>query len=132
MTPDTEPDQQALAGQLEQRRWRLLLDDAVDASADLLSDAVRYVHSNGVVDDKASFLQKFRAGAFKYHSATPHIEQVTALGADALIASGTLTLDATVAGTHRHMQSIFSVVWRRESGGWRLVSLQTTAAPAER
>jgi ketosteroid isomerase-like protein len=132
MRPDTEHEQQALAVQLEQQRWRLLLDDAVDASADLLSDAVRYIHSNGMVDDKAGFLQKFRSGAFKYHGATPHIEQVTALGADALIASGTLTLDATVAGTHKHMRSIFSVVWRREAGGWRLVSLQTTAAPADR
>jgi hypothetical protein len=125
----TQNDNRALATQLELQRWKLMLDGDIDASTHLLSDTVRYIHSSGLVDDKASFLQKFRTGVFVYHSATPQIEQVTALGSDAFIASGTITMEATVAGEHKHMHSIFSVVWRRESGSWRLISLQTTLAP---
>jgi hypothetical protein len=130
MMTDAQNDKRTLATQLEQYRWKMMLDGDFDTTADLLSDAVRYIHSSGLQDDKASYMQKFRAGVFVYHSATSQIEQVTELGADAFIATGTVMIEATVVGTRKHMHSVFSVVWRCEDGDWLLVALQTTLLPS--
>jgi ketosteroid isomerase-like protein len=120
----------AMAAQLERERWALMLASDIEASAALLSDDVVYIHSNGLRDDKGSFLRKFRDGVFVYHSATPEVDTVSQLGADVLIANGTLRMHATVNGVDRHMHSAFSVVWQRETGTWRLALLQTTPIPS--
>jgi hypothetical protein len=118
-----------LATALEDKRFRLMIDADVENFRELLSDEVVYVHSSGFTDDKTSFLKKFHEGAFVYHSAEPNMQKVLALGNDAFLASGTVTMKATVGGVLRHLNTLFSVVWRKEAGTWRLLGHQTTSLP---
>ncbi|WP_426088437.1 nuclear transport factor 2 family protein [Janthinobacterium sp. PSPC1-1] len=118
-----------LAQQLETQRWATLLKPDFEACDALLSDEAVYIHSTGIRDDKAAFLKKFRAGVFVFHSASFELECVSAIGDDAFVATGSLRMTATVGGIDKSMHSLFSAVWRRESGFWRLLNLQTTAIP---
>ncbi|NVZ24663.1 nuclear transport factor 2 family protein [Pseudomonas gingeri] len=129
MNQVTETDLFTLATELEDKRFRLMIDADVNSFEQLLSDEVVYVHSSGFTDDKTSYLKKFREGAFVYHSAEQHLEQVSALGENALMATGSVRMIATVAGTLRNLHTLFLVVWRKESGTWRLLGHQTTSLP---
>lgn len=118
-----------LATELENGRLGLMIDADVNTFAELLSEDVVYVHSSGFTDDKASYLKKFRDGAFIYHSAALQLKKVSALGEDAFMATGTIQMDATVGGVLRHLHTLLLVVWRKESGTWRLLGHQTTSLP---
>ncbi|RON43608.1 nuclear transport factor 2 family protein [Pseudomonas frederiksbergensis] len=118
-----------LAQALEEKRLSLMIDANIDGFEQLLSSDVVYVHSSGYADDKASYLKKFRDGVFVYHGAEQHLEKVSALGDDAFMATGSISIDATIGGVLRHLQALLLVVWRKESGTWRLLGHQTTSLP---
>jgi hypothetical protein len=118
-----------LATELENGRLGLMIDEDVNKFEQLLSDEVVYVHSSGFTDDKASYLRKFRDGAFIYHNAVLKLEKVSALGEDGFMATGSVSMDATVGGVLKHLHTLLLVVWRKESGTWRLLGHQTTLLP---
>lgn len=118
-----------LATELENRRLGLMIDADVNAFAQLLSDEVIYVHSSGFADDKISYVKKFREGVFIYHRGVSQLKTVSALGDDGFMATGTVQIDATVGGELRQIRALFLVVWRKESGTWRLLGHQTTSLP---
>ena len=118
-----------LANELENGRLGLMIDADVNKFAGLLSEDVVYVHSSGFTDDKASYLKKFRDGAFIYHSAVLQLEKVSALGENGFMATGSVQMDATVGGVLKHLHTLLLVVWRKESGTWRLLGHQTTSLP---
>ena len=51
---------------LEDQRFRAMVTPDLTALAALLADDLRFVHSNGVVEDKAEFLRKLRMGERRY------------------------------------------------------------------
>jgi ketosteroid isomerase-like protein len=129
MTTPHEETWRDLATRLEGQRWQSMLDGDVGMLASLLSADVVYVHSSGRSDDREGYLGKLRDGVFVYHAADSRLDQVTALGGDAFLASGTVRMEATVGGSRKQLQSIFLVVWRHEADAWRLVAHQTTLLP---
>jgi ketosteroid isomerase-like protein len=118
-----------LATELENGRLGLMIDANVNKFTELLSEDVVYVHSSGFTDDKTSYLKKFRDGAFIYHSAVLQLEKVSALGENGFMATGSVQMDATVGGVLKHLHTLLLVVWRKESGTWRLLGHQTTSLP---
>lgn len=116
------------ASDCEAKRWELMLNADTKALADLLSDDLLFIHSSGLKDCKQPYLETIRSGTVVYRSASSRIDTVTALGDDAFIASGVVSMQATVRGIDRDLHSLFTVVWRREQSTWRLVSHQTTTA----
>mgnify|MGYP001806916444 CR=1 FL=1 len=59
------PDSATILG-LEDRRFQALTANDFAALERLLADDLRFVHSNGAVEDKAEFLRKLRAGERRY------------------------------------------------------------------
>jgi hypothetical protein len=118
-----------LATELEAKRWQSMLQRDVDALSDLLSNDLRYVHSSGATDQKVSHLGAIDSGAVVYKSADYNLDVIIPLGKDAFIASGNIRISVVLRAEPRQMHSIFTVVWRKESGVWRLVSHQTTLIP---
>jgi len=119
-----------LANDLEAKRWRLMLNGDAQALAGMISDDLQYVHSSGVKDGKQQYLDAIRTGTVIYRSADSRIETVTPLGVSAFVASGVVTMEATIRGAERRLHSIFMVVWGREQDVWQLVAHQTTLLPA--
>jgi ketosteroid isomerase-like protein len=65
MTP--APDPAAILG-LEDRRFLAMTENDLETLALLLADDLHFVHSNGVVEDKAEFLRKLRSGERRYRA----------------------------------------------------------------
>ncbi|MFJ9032720.1 nuclear transport factor 2 family protein [Streptomyces sp. NPDC102274] len=119
------------ASDLEARRGALLVSGDTDALAVLLSEELYYAHSTGLVDDKKSFVEKFRNGSFVFRSVDAQVESARQLGEHAFQAGGVLTLRVLVDGAERSIVAGYLVVWRQEEGAWRLIGHQATTAPTE-
>jgi hypothetical protein len=117
------------ARELESKRGALMTSGDADGLAEILSTDLYYAHSSGLLDDKQSFLAKFRNGVFVYHKVEARVEAAVSLGSDALQANGVLQLEVALNGVERRIQSVYLVVWRREEGMWCLVGHQTTLLP---
>ena len=59
------PDAAAILA-LEDRRFRALTEGDLATLDTLIAEDLRFVHSNGVVEDKAEFLRKLRTGERRY------------------------------------------------------------------
>lgn len=51
---------------LEDRRFGAMTANDIDTLDSLIADDLRFVHSNGTVEDKAEFLRKLRTGERRY------------------------------------------------------------------
>ncbi|MFJ9210271.1 nuclear transport factor 2 family protein [Streptomyces sp. NPDC102264] len=120
-----------LASDLEARRATLLVSGDADALAGLLSEELYYAHSTGRLDDKKSFVEKFRNGTFVFRSVDTRVESARELGEYAFQAGGVLTLRVLVDGVPRRIVAGYLVVWRQEAGVWRLIGHQATTAQTE-
>jgi len=60
-----EPSEKEILA-LEDCRFRAMTSNDLGTVERLLADDLRFVHSNGVVEDKAEFLRKLRAGERQY------------------------------------------------------------------
>jgi hypothetical protein len=109
------------ARELESKRGALMTSGDADGLPEILSTDL-YAHSSGLLDDKQSFLAKFRNGVFVYHKVEARVEAAVSLGSDALQANGVLQLEVALNGVERRIQSVYLVVWR-------LVGHQTTLLP---
>lgn len=63
MTPG--PDASSILG-LEDRRFQAMTAGDLATLDQLIADDLRFVHSNGTVEDKHEFLRKLRAGERRY------------------------------------------------------------------
>jgi ketosteroid isomerase-like protein len=52
--------------ELEDRRFRAMASNDVEALNDLLANDLHYVHANGMVEDKAEFIRKITSGERLY------------------------------------------------------------------
>ncbi|WP_162631893.1 nuclear transport factor 2 family protein [Burkholderia sp. JP2-270] len=120
----------ALATALEQQRWAAMLKNDATALSALISDAAVYAHSSGFIDDKVSYLDKFRNGIFHYHNAQSEFDKVIPLGSDAFAACGKVKIEATTGGIRKDLDCFFTVVWRKENDAWKLVVHQTLLRPS--
>lgn len=57
--------------EVENRRFKALSSNDMDVIRDTLADDLRYVHANGVEEDKAEFLRKLISGERRYLSFVP-------------------------------------------------------------
>ena len=117
---------------LSERRVAHLLAGDLAGTAEPLDDALVYVHSTGLVQDKAALLAFFA-----------EVLQVTGLRRELRFESAgegfvcfgfEQTLNAQLRrepGRSIQARAYFSELWRDVGGAWRLVHAQSTALPAE-
>jgi hypothetical protein len=125
----TDTDLFRLASELETRRAALLVAGDADGLTGLMSEHLYYAHSTGLLDDKRSFIAKFRDGTFAFRSVEARVESASPLGSQAFQANGVLDLHVRAHGVDRRILAIYMVVWRQEDGVWRLIGHQATTAP---
>lgn len=125
---DDVPDLAVVKAADDARVAALLGGDAAKLSA-VLSDELRYAHSNGAVDTKASFLSGVASGRLKYTQfdyqernfklAAPHVAVMT--GRANVKVAGATGASEMVLG--------FLAVWREEEGHWRFFGWQSCRLP---
>ena len=107
------------------RRHAALLRMDVDALSELLDSDLRYTHSNGVCEDKASYVAALRQGVYVYHAVDEDEVEAFDLGGG-LWCAGRVRMHATVKGAERRMSNRFVAVWHRTPQGLRLAAYCAT------
>jgi hypothetical protein len=99
----------------------------------ILSDELRYAHSSGAVDTKASFLSGIASGRLKYTEFDYQERNFKLAGRHVAVMTGRANVKVAGATGASEMVLGFLAVWREEEGHWRFFAWQScrlTPAPA--
>jgi hypothetical protein len=95
----------------------------------VLSDDLRYAHSNGKVDTKASLTASLLGGEAKYLS-YKYTERAFKFPApDVAVMAGRLEVQAKVDGVSMTTGISYLAVWRLEKGQWKFLAWQSCKIP---
>ncbi|MDF8357652.1 nuclear transport factor 2 family protein [Ensifer adhaerens] len=112
--------------QFENDRYRAMLEKDIRRLDELLDERLRYIHSNGVVDSKESYLSGLRDGVWDYREIVRKDQRITPLDGSALVFNH-LMIDLVVNGAAKKVDSRALAVWTLSDGKWRLVAIQSAA-----
>jgi ketosteroid isomerase-like protein len=105
----------------ERRRAAMNANDA-EALAPLLSDELIYIHSNGLVDDRAAYLARVKNGPGHYQKLTVTNFRVRRDGAIAICDGAANFEYVPPKGEVIRVKAHFLAVWKLEGGAWRLAA----------
>jgi hypothetical protein len=95
----------------------------------ILSDDLRYAHSNGIVDMKASFTDTLAIGRTKYEVIRYEERNFTFPAPRIALMNGRAKLTVTTATGGIDTVLAFLAVWREEDGKWRFLAWQSCRLP---
>ena len=95
----------------------------------IFSDELRYAHSNGIVDTKASFIDILSAGKTKYVGYDYEEQSFTFPAPGIALMSGRAHVKAESEGKTMDAVLSFLAVWREEKGQWRFLAWQSCKLP---
>jgi ketosteroid isomerase-like protein len=96
----------------------------------LLHEDLIFGHTNGLYDDKATYLNKFRAGTVRYADPIHQIVKVVVRG-DAALVRVHLKMRAELKDRSIPLNVLALTVWSLEQGRWRMVAHQPTTVDFE-
>ena len=95
----------------------------------VLSDDLRYAHSNGKVDTKASLTGSLLGGEAKYVSYKYSERSFKFPAPDVAVMAGRLEVQAVVDGVSMTTGISYLAVWRLEQGHWKFLAWQSCKIP---
>lgn len=101
---------------------------ALDAT---LADALRYVHGNGLVQDRAAYLDAAVGGAMTYTAITPVQQQVRVLSPQVALLTGSNRVAVLLNGKPLQLDVLYTAVYVQQDGTWKLTAWQSTPAPGQ-
>lgn len=99
---------------------------ALDAT---LAKTLRYVHSNGLTQDRASYLDAAVGGAMTYTAITPVQQQVRVLAPQVALVTGSNRVAVVLNGKPLQADVLYTAVYVQEDAAWKLTAWQSTPAP---
>jgi hypothetical protein len=120
------PEGEILAAEAE--RQRALVDADLAALGTLCADELRFTHASGSVQTKYRLFAALESGRLDYVSIKTRDEIVNVYGE-----TGVLSGDAAVQvqlprGRRRTIDNVYTAVYVKRDGAWRLVAYQSTEA----
>jgi len=117
------PNEQTIAD--AEKAWaKAVLASDVAALEKITTDDLIYGHSNGAVDDKASYLAKFKAGT-KYEAVDHKSITVRVYGETTAAAHCKVHMKGVGAAGAFESDMVMLHVWVKREGGWQLAAHQT-------
>ena len=107
-------------------RVRALLANDFAALEALLGDDLTYVHSNGMLDTKASYIGSLRSGASRYLTMDMSDVSVRALGGDVALLNAKFEARVLVRGSEVNPKPRVMIVYVKRDGRWQMVAWQST------
>ena len=95
----------------------------------ILSDALRYAHSNGAVDTKASFIDLLLSGKSKYLNFDYQERNFSFPAPGIALMSGRANVKLATPTAEMDVLLSFLAVWREENGHWRFLAWQSCKLP---
>lgn len=96
-----------------------------EALARLLSDQLRFVHSDGRVESKADYVRNLKAGDTEYADAKTSELETMQVSPDVVVVLGEQEMRKRLGSTWSEIKLRYLAVWRNENGTWRMVAWQS-------
>jgi len=97
--------------------------------AAIFSDELRYAHSSGKVDTKASYVESLTSRNTTYESFAYKERTFKSAGPGVVLMTGRVIIHASNAGQPVTNDLNFLAVWREEGGRWRFLAWQSCKNP---
>ncbi|WP_371367933.1 nuclear transport factor 2 family protein [Pseudomonas sp. QL9] len=116
---------------LEQERQRALVEEDHARLDTLFADDLLYVHTTGLVQDKAQYLE-YACNAVRYLAVERGELQVRLFGDGLALMSGPQCnlLQKRGGGEPVRAEGFATQLWVKEENGWRIASFHGTRSPA--
>ena len=95
----------------------------------VFSDELVYVHSNGKVDTKASFMEALTSGKSKYNSMTYEARNFREVVPGLVLMDGRCRVQLGSAAPYSVLHLSFLAAYRLEKGQWRFIAWQSCRLP---
>jgi hypothetical protein len=113
----------------ESARFEANVNADAKALGQLLDDGLEYVHSNGELDTKASFIEALVSGKRDYLSTAATIQSVRFLG-DVAIIRGNAKVTVADNGQSRELDIGYTDVWVWKDKRWQMTAWRSARMPA--
>jgi hypothetical protein len=112
--------------QLEDARYAAMVSKDIETLDRLLDDKLIYMHSTGVADTKASYIDGLRTGVWDYQG-VERAEQRVQVDGDIGVVFCKMSIRLITRGVFKAFDSRALAVWVRKPDGWRLLAVQSGA-----
>jgi hypothetical protein len=112
----------------EATRFQAQVDADAKVLAPLLDDKLEYVHSNGELDSKTSFIESLTTGRRDYVSTTFTIESLRIFGDVALI-RGKARVKVADNGQSKDLSLGYTDAWIWKDGRWQMTAWRSMRMP---
>lgn len=102
---------------------------AKDKLEAVLSDALHYAHSNGLVETKAEFIAAVTSGKLKYEGIDYEERKFTFPTPEMAMMTGRARVQAVSAKGPMDAVLAYLAVWRKEDGQWKFLAWQSCKLP---
>lgn len=109
--------------------YRAMLGHDIPALSALLSDDCVYVHSTGLTESKAQFLDGVRDGLYVYDRVAPESQRIVVNGDMAMVYAILDFLGGPRGAGYAPTRLVTTLVWTWQDGRWRLILRQATRIP---
>jgi hypothetical protein len=112
----------------EIKRFEANVNADAKVLGELLDEGLEYVHSNGELDSKQSFIESLTSGRRDYTSTVPEIETIRVLGNVAII-RGKAKVTVVTDGNSRNLDIGYTDVWLWKNGHWQMTAWRSARLP---
>ena len=109
----------------ERKRYSAQIACDIQVMEELIHSELIYIHSNGCIDSKESYIDSIKSGRVKYRSMSFSKEVVRIYGFIGII-NGVANFEVTVGNVESSVQVAFHSIWSGASGELKFISWQAT------
>jgi ketosteroid isomerase-like protein len=120
-------DEKAVAAAVEKLRQAMIAAD-IAALKSLAADEISYGHSNGMIENKAEFVDQFVTGKSVFKTINLSDQTVKIVG-EAAIVRHRLTGDTNNSNVPGKVDLVVLSVWQKQKGEWKLLARQAAKIP---
>jgi ketosteroid isomerase-like protein len=120
-------DEKAVSAAVEKFRQAMIASDVATLEK-MCTDQLNYGHSNGLVEDRAAFLEQFVTGQTDFVTITLSDQTLRIVG-DAAVVRHRLVGDTNNNKVPGKVDLIVLMVWEKQKGEWKLLARQAVKLP---
>lgn len=109
----------------DQARLAAMMAGDGGALGQLMSDQLRFVHSDGRVESKTEYVKNLMAGDTAYADAKTSEVETLQVDANVVVILGVQQMRKKLGSTWSDIKLRYLAVWRNENGAWRMAAWQS-------
>ncbi len=113
------------ARQADNARLAAMMAGDAPALGNLMSDQLRFVHSDGRVESKADYVKNLLAGDTAYADVKTSAVEMMQVTPDSVVILGVQTMRKRLGPEWSEITLRYLSVWRNEAGAWRMIAWQS-------